>query len=232
MAFDWIAQIIICIASCDQFDTRSKQKNYLTLNSSVNGRDNIKKHNRRSIRLPGYDYSGNGFYFITICVQNRAHLFGQITNVGLDPCPVHEMVLNDAGKMVARWYYELEMKFHDIRCHEMVVMPDHFHCIIENVGADGADLRVCPEIILCNAKPGENVAPSGEHAGSPLRRVVQWFKTMTTNEYIRGVKNLGWTPFNGKLWQRNYYEHIIRNETSRQIISNYIANNPANWNKK
>ena len=69
----------------------------------------------------------------------------------------------------------------------------------------------------------------GEHIGSPLHLVVQWFKTMTTNEYIRGVKNLDWEPFHGKLWQRNYWEHIIRNEQSYQRISNYIINNPAKW---
>jgi REP element-mobilizing transposase RayT len=57
---------------------------------------------------------------------------------------------------------------------------------------------------------------SGEHIGSPLRNVVQWFKTMTTNEYIRHVKQNGWRPFNGKLWQRNYYEHIIRNEKEQK----------------
>ncbi|MCU0351774.1 MAG: hypothetical protein MUF43_13255, partial [Flavobacterium sp.] len=69
----------------------------------------------------------------------------------------------------------------------------------------------------------------GEHVGSPLHRVVQWFKTMTTNEYIRGVKNLGWTRFDGKLWQRNYWEHIIRNDEECQRIANYIMNNPLNW---
>jgi len=69
----------------------------------------------------------------------------------------------------------------------------------------------------------------GEHVGSPLHRVMQWFKTMTTNEYIRGVKTLGWQPFNKKLWQRDYWERIIRNEKSYQYIANYITNNPANW---
>jgi REP element-mobilizing transposase RayT len=78
---------------------------------------------------------------------------------------------------------------------------------------------------------GEHVEPIlGEHTGSPLHWVVQWFKTMTTNEYIRGVKSLGWTPFNGKLWQRNYYEHIIRDERAYNNIANYIINNPAKWN--
>ena len=55
------------------------------------------------------------------------------------------------------------------------------------------------------------------------------FKSITTVEYIRGVKNLGWKPFDGKIWQRNYYEHIIRNEKSYNTISNYIINNPAQW---
>ena len=69
----------------------------------------------------------------------------------------------------------------------------------------------------------------GEHTGSPLQRVVQWLKTMTTNEYIRGVKNNEWPRFNGKLWQRNYYDHIIRDEESLKNIRNYIVNNPAKW---
>ncbi|HPK45518.1 MAG TPA: hypothetical protein PLV62_11100, partial [Spirochaetota bacterium] len=63
----------------------------------------------------------------------------------------------------------------------------------------------------------------------PLHRVVQWFKTMSTNEYIRGVKQLGWQSFNGKLWQRNYWDHIIRDEQSYQRIAEYIINNPKNW---
>lgn len=69
----------------------------------------------------------------------------------------------------------------------------------------------------------------GEHAGSPLHRVVQWFKTMSTNEYIRGVKQNGWAPFPGKLWHRNYWEHIIRNEQALNRIRKYIHNNPTQW---
>jgi hypothetical protein len=69
----------------------------------------------------------------------------------------------------------------------------------------------------------------GEHMGSPLHRVIQWFKTMTTNEYIRNVKSIGWKPFDVKLWQRNYYEHIIRNYDSYQLIKQYIVENPMKW---
>lgn len=193
-------------------------------------------HHRKSIRLKGYDYSQAGLYFVTICCQNRACLFGEIKN--------GKMILNNAGRMIEKWYYELENKFSDIRCDEMVIMPNHFHCIVENVGfvgAVGADLRVGPTTAVradTQVRPydlGEqNISPErqpilGEHVGSPLHRVVQWFKTMTTNEYIRGVKNLDWQRFDGKLWQRNYWEHIIRNDEECQRIANYIINNPLNW---
>jgi putative transposase len=198
---------------------------------------NPKIHNRKSIRLKGYDYSQAGLYFVTICCQNRTHFYGRIEN--------NIMQLNDAGKMIEKWYAELENKFPDIKCQQMVVMPNHFHCIIENVGAD---LRVRPntnndddnnkisnEPILggISNKPilgrisGEPIL--GEHIGSPLRRVVQWFKTMTTNEYIRNVKSNDWKRFDRKLWQRNYWEHIIRNEKSYYRISEYIKSNPQRW---
>ena len=71
----------------------------------------------------------------------------------------------------------------------------------------------------------------GDHVGSPLHHVLGWFKTMSTNDYIRNVKQNGWPAFNKKLWQRNYFEHVIRNEKSFQLISNYIYNNPINWQK-
>ena len=87
----------------------------------------------------------------------------------------------------------------------------------------GADLCVCPD------KTGEHMGSKGEHMGSPLHRVVQWFKTMTTNEYIRNVKSFHWQPFHNRLWQRNYYEHIIRNDEEYQGIAEYIKNNPMNW---
>ena len=115
-------------------------------------------HHRRSIRLKGYDYSQAGLYFITICVKDRQCLFGGIEN--------GEMILNDAGRMITKWYNELENKFPDKKCHEMVVMPNHFHCIIQAVPV-GANLCVRP-----GADTGgpHNPLP-GEHIGSPLRFV-------------------------------------------------------------
>ncbi|MGK5093461.1 hypothetical protein WDW89_15810, partial [Deltaproteobacteria bacterium TL4] len=97
-------------------------------------------HHRRSIRLKGYDYSQAGAYFVTLCNQDRANLFGSIQN--------SLMQLNDAGKMVEKWYWELVNKFPDIQCGEMVVMPNHVHFIMINVGAD---LRVCPDKTIVRA---------------------------------------------------------------------------------
>ncbi|MFA9214882.1 MAG: transposase [Candidatus Methylacidiphilales bacterium] len=208
-------------------------------------------HHRKSIRLKGYDYSRKGLYFVTICCKNRACLFGKIEN--------GKMFLNESGIMIEKWYFELENKYPDIKCHEMIVMPNHIHFIIENTGdiatvranlgvrPDEEDVRanlgVRPDDIGQTHRSAPTTAPTiapttattdeqqifGEHIGSPLHRVIQWFKTMTTNEYIRGVKNLGWEPFYKKLWQRNYWEHIIRNENSYQNISNYIISNPSKW---
>ena len=149
-------------------------------------------HNRRSIRLKGYDYTRPGAYFVTICTQNRECLFGKIMN--------GEMKLNDAGRMVMKWRHELENKFPDIKINDFICMPNHIHFILIN-------------------------AP----ATAPVYVVVQWFKTMTTNEYIRGVKQHAWPPFPGKLWQRNYYERIIRNKTEFDKIRNYIDKNPFHW---
>ncbi len=170
-----------------------------------------KIHHRKSIRLKNYDYSQSGLYVVTICVQNRLHFFGEIVG--------DKMVLNDAGGMVKKWFYELENKFSDIKCHQITVMPNHTHFIVQNVVV-GADLRVCPDITT----HGDHT--HGEHIGSPLHRVVQWFKTMTTNGYIRGVNNNHWQRFNKKLWQRNYWEHIIRNDNEYNRIAQYIIDNP------
>jgi hypothetical protein len=89
----------------------------------------------------------------------------------------------------------------------------------------GADLCVCPDT-------DDDVGPptgAGAHTGAPLPEIEQWYKTMTTNEYIRGVNTMGWPRFPGRFWQRNYYEHTLRNDTSLSAIRQYIANNPAQW---
>ena len=200
---------------------------------------------RKNIRLQGYDYSRAGLYFLTIAVQNRLHLFGQIHHGG--------MMLNDAGRMIEKWYREIENKYPDKRCHEMVVMPNHFHCIIENLEMQmdanvsstdahvrpmdahvGAPLRGrsgtdgCPEI-ESRPETTEKYGIHNQKYGATIGDVMDWFKTMTTNEYIRGVKNMGWERYDGKLWQRNYYDRIIRNWEEDLRIATYIVENPQKW---
>jgi len=82
------------------------------------------KYRRKSLRLPHYDYSRAGYYFVTITAQNREHLFGEIVD--------GEMVLNVAGRMVEKWYGKLEEKFPNVKNHEMVIMPNHIHFIIKS----------------------------------------------------------------------------------------------------
>jgi putative transposase len=159
-------------------------------------------HHRRSIRLSGYDYAQSGAYFMTICTHNRQYLFGDIAD--------GEMQLNDAGRMVERCWNDIPTHFPHVELDAFVVMPNHVHFIVVNMGH------------------GEHTV-QGEHAGSPLHVVLQWFKTMTTNEYICGVKQHGWSPFCGKLWQRNYWEHIVRNAQELNHIREYIRDNPASW---
>lgn len=188
-------------------------------------------HHRRSIRLKGYDYSQEGAYFITICVHDRACLFWEITD--------GEMVLNDSGKMVEFEWMTLKKRFPNIELHEHVVMPNHFHGILEI--AVGATLVVAQNTTdghknteiqneLGTGHSHDLGRPQG-HApmGKTVGDMLDAFKSITTLGYIHGVKQLGWVPFNDKLWQRDYYEHIIRDDRSYQTISEYITNNPSKW---
>ena len=168
-------------------------------------------HHRRSSRLKEYDYSQIGAYFITICIYNKRCLLGKVKNGKIE--------LNIAGQIIKKWWLELPHKFPNIKIDEYIVMPNHLHGIISIIKTNvGADPCVCP-----NNK--------GEHIGSPLQKIIQWFKTMTTNEYIRRIKRDGLPPFHDKFWQRNYYEHIVRNEDELNQIRKYIAENPLKWER-
>ncbi|HSA07265.1 MAG TPA: hypothetical protein P5556_08805 [Candidatus Gastranaerophilales bacterium] len=177
-------------------------------------RPDSEKQHRRSIRLKGYDYSSAGSYFFTICAQGREKILGEINN--------NRIILNNAGKMVEQWLIATTNKFNNISINEYVIMPNHLHCIISLIDV-GADTWVCPD---------ENKEPHGANTQVrpyKLFEIIQWFKTMTTNEYIKGVKNGIYPAFNKRIWQRNYYERIIRNQEEFNTISEYIINNPANW---
>ncbi|GAB4201886.1 MAG: transposase [Roseiflexaceae bacterium] len=152
---------------------------------------------RRTLRLGGYDYAGQGAYFVTICAWSRGDHFGSIDAAG------HHH--NAAGQLVAARWEAISSKFPTATLDAYVVMPDHLHGIIA----------------LGDPAPGV--------AGATLGQIIGWFKTMTTNAYIRGVREQGWPPFAGRLWQRNYYEHIIRHEDDLARVRAYIDGNPARW---
>ncbi len=186
------------------------------------------KHHRRSIRLKGYDYRHPGAYFITLVTQDRACLFGEIVD--------GEMRLNEAGEMIQAVWDELSVFYAGVQTDAFVVMPNHMHGIIILTGQPvGAGPRTCPDEPgqpvgagprTCPDEPGQ---PQGIARTLSLPDVVHRFKTLTTKRYANGVKTLGWPPFRGRLWQRNYYEHIIRNELSLNRIRQYITENPLRW---
>jgi len=190
-------------------------------------------HNRRSIRLKGYDYSQAGAYFVTICTQNREYMFGDVVD--------GKMVLNDAGRMVQTVWDEIPENYCGIGIDEFVIMPDHVHGIIVLVGATPRgrpdnEIFVDREILEQGQPRGVARTTTGLLSLSlsislSLPDVVHRFKTMTTKQYTDGVKHHGWPAFPGKLWQRNYYEHIIRNEIALNRIRQYIINNPMKWER-
>jgi REP element-mobilizing transposase RayT len=131
---------------------------------------------------------------------------------------IEEMQLNDAGRMIERWWAELTSKYPGVETDESIIMPNHFHGIISIVGAA---LRGRPDPNRKSGPPHEDAPTLGE--------IVSWFKSMTTNEYIRCVEEHGWMPFPGKLWQRGYYEHVVRDENELHFIRQYIVLNPTQW---
>ncbi len=173
-------------------------------------------HKRRSIRLKGYDYSQAGLYFMTICVQNKECLFGKVEN--------DAMVLNKAGRMIAKEWLAIPNRFPTIELHDYILMPNHFHAILEII--DLTDIG--NQIINTNPIQKSDQLPMPNNHKT-IGDMIDAFKSITTVNYIRGVKNLNWQPFDGRLWQRNYYEHIIRNQTSYDNIADYIITNPAKW---
>jgi REP element-mobilizing transposase RayT len=191
-------------------------------------------HHRQTIRLKGYDYGSAGLYFITLCTHNRAMLFGHIEN--------GQMVLNAAGQIANQCWFEIPNHYPNIVLHEFVVMPNHIHGIIQIVGAKYFSPNNEPEQILDHYigandfSPNEiginDVSPNNTGAKdvSPLRRG----PSGTIGAVVRGYK-IGVTKWMRQhtdiqtIWQRNYWEHIIRDENSFQTISCYIKNNPAKW---
>ena len=173
-------------------------------------------HNRQSIRLQGYDYSRPSFYFITICTQHRKHIFGNVVD--------GEMVLNEFGDIARDFWYQIEMRYPNTQIDEFIIMPNHVHGIIEIINPNPLVVGAIHESPL---PMGNDIEIIRKHRRKMLiPKIVGWYK-MNTSKKINQINQTSGT----KIWQRNYYDHIIRNEQSLYQIREYIKWNPRNWNK-
>jgi REP element-mobilizing transposase RayT len=179
-------------------------------------------HHRRSLRLKGYDYAHSGAYFVTICTHKQSPLFGHLVD--------GTMVLNQCGEIVRKeWFRTVEIRTEiELHADEFVVMPNHIHGIVWIVDT-GASLH--DTVGAHGRAPLHHNAPARAHGGAHLHRpprslgsFIAGFKSTTT----RRINQLRGTP-GAPVWQRNYYEHIIRTEQALHAIRRYIVENPLRW---
>jgi putative transposase len=171
------------------------------------------RHHRQSLRLRTYSYA-SGVYFVTFCTQDRVCLFGEIHD--------GKVRLNPAGAMVFDAWERLSAWYPGVETDAVVVMPNHLHGVVVLTGASvAADGR--------GESSTGNSATSVPRALLSLPQVVQRFKTRTTKLYADSAKADNWPTFNGRLWQRNYYEHIVRSDDELARIRRYVAINPQRW---
>ena len=196
------------------------------------------RHHRRSIRMKGYDYSQPGAYFITICTHGKQSLFGKIVD--------GEMKLNDFGRVVEFTWNDLVNHVDGIELGPFVIMPNHIHAIIHiiapanivgagsginaSVGAGSEPARTEPTHTSARTEPARTAparkepAPTTATAQTPLSEIVRQLKTFSAKRINLLRKSTG-----EPVWQRNYYEHIIRNNESYLKIGEYILTNPIQW---
>jgi len=165
-----------------------------------------KTKHRQSIRIPEYDYSTTGGYFVTICTYNRDWLFGEIVD--------GEMRLNECGEIVDNIWQKLPNRFPNIELDQFMVMPNHFHGIIKIVSVGAIH-----ELPLHRESQ-----PPRQRRKMLLPKIIGYFK-MNTAKQINIIRQNPGTP----VWQRNYYEHVIRQGTELDETRTYIQNNPTNW---
>ena len=189
----------------------------------MNRRYDPGKHRRRSTRLRGFDYARPGAYLVTLCTENRACLFGDMVK--------SEMRLNVVGQVVETCWRDIPNHFPHARLDAYVIMPNHIHGIIwidnvetKNVGAESKSNVGTESKSNVGAK---NFSPQPSAFRSPektLGSIVRGFKIGVT-KWVRTNTDIY------VVWQRNYYDHIIRNEAALNQIRQYIAENPARWTK-
>ena len=163
------------------------------------------KHHRRSIRLKGYDYTQSGAYFVTIVAWQRESLFGAIVD--------GEMRLNQFGKIVQRAWFDLPKHYPHVELGTFCIMPNHVHAVIILIGAI---------VGMGNVRAGLKPAPT--MVRHPLSEIVRAFKSFSARR-INELRKTQGIP----VWQRNYYERIIRDDEEHNRIHLYIESNVANW---
>jgi hypothetical protein len=206
----------------------------------------------KQYRLKNWDYSNAGYYFITICTQDRQNLFRNFnensrvgtdpsffSRVGTDPCVCSSNKnicssikntqtlgeINTIGQMIEKWWLKIPQKFPSIILDEFIIMPNHVHgiLIIKNNLINKFKEQTHGSVPTID----NNIFGSVDLLGQSI----QWFKTMTTNEYIKNVKNNNWPRFSKRLWQTRFHDRIIKSEKGFFAAKIYIQNNPQNWGK-
>ena len=182
-----------------------------------------KKHHRRSIRLKGYDYAQPGAYFITICSYQRMHVFGEVIN--------GEMILNDTGKTAREeWFKTAELRpYVKLYDDEFMIMPNHGHGIIwivdDSVGTRRRRVQDLEEQWARQRRaPTEKIESFGKPVKGSVPTIVRAYKSAVTYA-VNAAQNMR----GAVLWQKNYYEHVVRNDRELNNIRWYILNNPLNW---
>ncbi|SFV34330.1 transposase [Thermoflavifilum thermophilum] len=168
-------------------------------------------HHRRSIRLRGYDYSSAGAYFITICTHNRECLFGDIVD--------GKMRLNEWGEIAQQCWLQIPNHFTNTSLDEFMIMPNHMHGIIT---INGNTVGAIHELPLQNELPLHS--DPYQLRKMLLPKIIGYFK-MNVAKQINEHRQTPGQP----MWQRNYYEHIIRDDDDLNRIREYIINNPLKW---
>jgi len=186
------------------------------------------RHHRRSIRLPGYDYTQAGAYFVTVVTHQRECLFGDVVDGA--------MHLNACGDVALTCWRDIPRHFPSVQLDAMVVMPNHVHGVLWIVDELNGDAIVTATAATAATVGAQHAAPlqlqptprpmpryPGVTSGS-LAAVVRSYKSAVTKS-INAVRGAAGDP----IWQRNYYEHIIRDEPSLNRIRHYIDENPSQW---
>ena len=199
-------------------------------------KDDFNQHHRKSTRLSGYDYSAAGWYFVTICVHDWEYLFGKIA--------AEQMVLNEFGQIVEQEWLRTPKIRLNVGLEEFVVMPNHFHGILvieysmkndnhddgRGVKSGGRGVKSGDRGVKSGDRGVMHYAPTAtgttqlKSPSQTLGAIVRGFKSAVTKQ-INEIRKTPGQP----VWQRNFYDRIIRNDRELFNIRQYIINNPMKW---